>query len=356
MVATEAERTEVIEENGVKFTLVRTTRGGWEHLTVLVDIHELRRLDQPPGFTRESRATWKVLDGETIVVDAPSFAWFKMEARLLLEGHNVESILAHCKEALAMLEGEERRLSSEDRPVNYLKALIADAKACAEELRWTDTPNFTKALSALNAARNQLDKLFVSPVEALIKELTCDYSPVHCHNRQVLERLEQFEIRSGGVLAVASEEWLLTEWYPFVLENARTLSDMHRLRKELKLSFDDLLPPERRNDPKLELAPQDLQSIGYKGRLYSWPVTYTYDNVDGRRVPTGRVTIACKVYNSLPAIPRLPHGIRLMVDLTVNKKVVVTGEAGGSLERRLDQYRKAERRRKAIDRSGKHRS
>lgn len=343
--------TEVVVEDGVAYTLERviepTTLGRQvTRLVVSADIAKLRWLAQEPSFLLdEEYVRWQAMDGDEVVFTDYSLYWLKKAISSYFRQQTRQERLRYCKEVADELASKLRQLRINGRPVRRLEELIQLAQIDLEKIKWNPRCTFAEVMAALNAAKNQLERVENSTMEVLVQELTDGQNgyEIHSANQQVLLQTAELEIRSGGVIVATSTDWLTQEWYPLVLDGVKTVPGMLGC-SDLRVTLDSLVSQEERQNSEIEWAPETLGFTDRTGNVTPRDVVYGYQQVGDRRIAAGVVTVKLSDYQRLGSIPKLPHKIKLFFSLTVEGEVVLTGEAGAELDAKIARRKKGARR------------
>lgn len=174
------------------------------------------------------------------------------------------------------------------------------------------------------------------------------------HNRAVVERLQELQIRSEGLIEAPDAE-VLTKVYEDRLRShgRETIRPIDLYSIDLRIQFEDYAPDDILSDPTLELL---AESIEIDGKTY--PVAYRYifepgekDWDDGEWIASGIVEVPISLYRRLaPAyakpsgFPELPGDVRMFLRIMKQEKRFTSGFDTLALAKKVEKMEKGQNR------------
>lgn len=227
-------------------------------------------------------------------------------------------------------------LTEQGLPTDKLKAMLPDARASLLQMAsWYRPTTYDVVLSKIRAAQKEADRLQTCDRAEMLVDALVDGTIVNEHtlyNERVRQEVEVFAIRSGNVLRKEVTEDALRDFYRQKLNGEPSVYqlDCYDLRVDAN---DYMFTDAECAELGIELAPRTVQIEG-KGGLKTYGVTYSYANLDGKKVPTGAITIPFSVFKKRAAehgkkadFPTLGHGIVLWLSVKVANGKFVSGLA-----------------------------
>ncbi len=160
------------------------------------------------------------------------------------------------------------------------------------------------------------------------------------HNQAVVERLQELQIRSEGLIEAPDAEALSKVYEARLRSHGReTIRPVDLYAIDLKIQLEDYAPDDILSDPTLELLPEEIE---IEGKSLKVAYGYLLDE-DDERVAAGVIEVPITVYRRLkPAyhkpsgFPEMPGGVRRYLRIMKQDKVLMAGfdteELAGKVE------------------------
>jgi hypothetical protein len=156
-------------------------------------------------------------------------------------------------------------------------------------------------------------------------------------------------IRSDGFFESPTEEQVRGYCLQRLGElNIETVDDLWRWRLSLIPQVHDYVDKGMMAELQAmgDLAPATVEIAGRKSAT-AYPVIYSYEGEGDGRVATGRIALPLSVYErnaaehgKPSALPKLPFGIKLVIEVTHDGKTIATGEDGADLQTKITKYKR----------------
>jgi hypothetical protein len=211
---------------------------------------------------------------------------------------------------------------------------------------YTKSTNNSRIRQETRKIEVELERLQGDPIELFIDELVSGrlQHPDVDANKALIRKLEALHIRSDGFIDVPTESEMRV-FYRTRLEGVTKVSEV--LGRDLKLSVDDYAPDDILNE--LPLASNRVALNTRKGTK-QYPVLFGYEGIDGERVAVGVISIPVVVYEAncidvgrRSNFPVFSCGIRLILEVTEEDKVVARGEDTDQLKSQIKRYKKGKK-------------
>jgi hypothetical protein len=349
---------ETVEVEGVQLSVTYET-SQWSSevsATIRINIKEVDKLAYLPQLPKASRIDKiELVDDEGTVLETSYSASLLDVKEKAAKTQAQAGFLSKVRE----LKEKEAELAAMGRPTSELQMLIIRVQREISSNRTAFTFGTEQGRKkrfgssdrdveeAIATARKEVERLQGNPAEVLLEDLLAGriLHPAIGANMAVVKELDSYAIRSGGFIETLSDEQL-REFYQGKLDGVTSASQVRGM--DLRLRLEDYAPKDVLAE--LELAPETVELEGKKGTS-QYPVTYGYEEIDGERVAVGSIQIPISVYERNCAesgrkskFPELPHGARLIIELTENNQPVARGEDGDWLKGQIRKHRKGKRR------------
>lgn len=338
----------LIRIDGVEATLIRPVR--WSHWTrarLKLEINQARRLRSFPYDERIDRVT--VVDKGSIVIDCYVFSF--QDYRQALAQYDRDCQAAIYTGILDQYRQRCTQLTLNGTPTDQLLQLVHDAIGSISAYRWKSSRTIHQIETALERIAAEITRLETGGSQLLVEGLL-DGTITHrdvAHNQWVIDQLIALSIRSDGFIEPLTEDQLRSFYQSKV---GVTVSVIVLNERDLKLTPSDYAPADILQE--LDLAPDSVEIAGRKGPV-SYQIDYKFANDDGQLIKVGIITIPLSVYErngyeygKPSSFPSLPGDIRLVLNITVDGKLIANGFDDDALAKRIVKYKRSKARGQAI--------
>lgn len=277
---------------------------------------------------------------------------YEQHVRREQQDQNYETLKAELDE----LSRTARALRGRDLPTSEINAAINAADTAIQNLYgyWKAT-TYSQAKAALARVRRLIAELEGSFVAVVVRNLMnrTIWRSDTGYNESIRRRQLVLWIRLGGDeplvehLGEAAIDLLtddrLAQIYAERLQAAGVTNLTEVDKVELTLDSEEFVPEWLLGVPELHPAPEFLVLETPKG-VVTPKVSYSLRPEGDELVPVGTARLKLSDYDKSSSTLSLPHGIELVLELTVNDIVVVRGPVGEVLTKRIKAYKGGRRR------------
>lgn len=208
--------------------------------------------------------------------------------------------------------------------------------------------HYRESLESFMGRTQAAERRFAELVSQPLSVVLAEHYARSRMNEDALLALIALSIRSNGYIEMLGEEQLITI-YGNRLRGVATLVEARR--RNLTIMLEDYAPGsvvkelEATDEPSIKLAPSTIKLLKRDRSLHEFAVGYSLERVQGSLIPTGTVTLSLAQYElNRPVSPSdplagLPHGIQLVVVITVDGREVTRGTPGENLDKRIRSYK-----------------
>jgi hypothetical protein len=332
-----------------------TYHKGWSRqisATVQVPLAQAAQLRTLPELPHAFSVRIEVLDeGGRVVATCGSLSGVREQLqRIDRERRKQEEIrqrVNYLDELLQQCEG----LAAVGREVSSLRRKLVEARLSVQISYGYSRTSEETVRQRIREAERELKRLSQYTEEDLLDDLIAGriQHPDVEINVRVLRQLDAILIRSGdgakGLIDPVTENDL-RDHYRCRIEGTTRIDEMRR--RNLALVLSDLVPFDLLDE--MDLAPEKVELVARKGTA-TYPIEYGFEELDGERVAVGIITVPISAYERNCAetghpstFPRLPHSIRLIIEVMEESVVVARGEDGERLKVQIKKHQRAKKR------------